>query len=108
VATQMDLGYIGQVALGDTLRLALQCRNPSDVPTSPTGSPSWAIYGTSDTSLLTGSLGGSDADSKTGLRTGDAEITQGNGFASGQRYIVRFAFVISGTTYAAVAYFVVV
>lgn len=108
MATQMDVGYIGQVALGDTLRLALQCRNTSDEPTSPTGSPSWSIYGSSDTALLAGSLGGSDADSKTGLRTGDAEITQGSGFASGQRYIIRFAFVISGTTYAAVGYFVVV
>lgn len=107
MATQMDVGYIGQIALGGTLRLALQCRDTSDVPTTPTGSPGFSIYGSSDTALLAGSLGAADADSKTGFRTGDAVISSGNGFASGNRYIVRFAFVISAVTYAAVGYFVV-
>jgi hypothetical protein len=102
-----DLGYIGQIALGGTLRLALQCRS-SSVPTAPDGAPSWAMYGTSDTSLLTGSLGGSDADSKTGFRTGDAAITSGNGFSSGMRVIVRFAYAVSSSARAAVGYFVVV
>jgi hypothetical protein len=101
-----DLGYIGQIALGGTLRLALQCRS-SSVPTSPDSAPSWAIYGDDDTALLTGSLGGSDADSKTGFRTGDAAITSGNGFASGQRYIARFAYAVSSSARAAVGYFVV-
>ena len=101
----MDLGFLGFVTLGDTLRLALQCRNSSDVPTAPDAAPTWAIYGDSDTSLLTGSLGASDADSKTGFRTGDAAITSGNGFVSGGRYTIRFAYAISSSARAAVATF---
>lgn len=65
------------------------------------------MFGTSDTALLTGSLGASDADSKTGFRTGDAAITEVNGFASGQRVIVRFAYAVSSSARAAVGYFVV-
>lgn len=107
MAVQQDVGYMGQVQLGDTLRLALQCRNGSDVPTAPDAAPTWSMYHDDDTALLTGSLGSSDADSKTGLRTGDAAITQGNGFASGQRIIVRFAYAISSSARAAVGYFVV-
>lgn len=102
----IDLGFLGSVDLGDTLRLHLPCRNTSDVPTTPTGSPAFSIYGpSSDTALLTGSLGASDADSKTGYRTGDAEITSGNGFASGQLCRVLFTFVISSVTYNATATF---
>lgn len=108
MATVQDVGYLGIVTLGDTLRLSLQCRNASDVPTAPDAAPTWAMYGSSDTSLLTGSLGAADADSKTGYRTGDAAITAGNGFASGSRYHVRFAYEISAAARAGVGYFNVV
>lgn len=107
MAVQQDVGYIGQVQLGETLRLALQCRNSSDVPTSPDAAPTFSCYHDDDTALLTGSLGAADADSKTGFRTGDAAITSGNGFASGQRIIVRFAYAISTAARSAVGYFVV-
>ena len=99
-----DLGFLGSIDLEGTLRLALQCRS-SSIPTSPDASPSWAIYGSSDTALLTGSLGASDADSKTGFRTGDAAITAANGFASGNRYTIRFAYAISSAARAALAHF---
>jgi hypothetical protein len=93
-----SLGYIGPVTLGDTVRLAIQCYPASFVATAPDAAPSWAIYKMtegSETSILTGTLGAADADSKTGFRTGDAVITAGNGFASGNVYIVRFAYAIT-------------
>ena len=107
MATQDDVGYMGTIPLGDTLRLALQCVNSSGVVTAPDAAPTWSMYGDSDTALLAGSLGSSDADSKTGLRTGDAAITAGNGFSSGMRVIVRFAYAISSSNRAAIGYFLV-
>lgn len=103
-----DLGFLGYIALGDTLRLGLQCRNGSLVCTAPDAAPTWAMYTDSDTSLLTGTLGAADADSKVGFRTGDAAITSGNGFAVGDRVTVRFFYEISTTDYAAVGFFTVV
>lgn len=104
----IDQGYLGPVALGATLRLAIQCRNGSAVITAPDAAPTWAIYGSDDTALLTGSLGSSDADSKTGFRTGDAAITGGNGFAAGGRYVIRYFYEISGTDYSVIQTFTVV
>lgn len=103
----MHLGFLGYVTLEDTLRLALQCVNGSLVASAPDAAPTWSIYTTSDTAVKTGSLGSSDADSKTGFRTGDAAITAANGFASGDRCIVRFAWAVSATSYAATAEFCV-
>jgi hypothetical protein len=103
-----NLGYLGMIELASTLRLAVQCRNGSAVVTAPDAAPTWSIYGSTDTPVLTGSLGAADADSKTGFRTGNAAITSGNGFAAGQRYIVRVAYAISSTAYAAEGSFHVV
>lgn len=103
-----DLGFLGFVNLEDTLRLALQCRNSSGVSTAPDAAPSWAAYSTSDTSVLTGSLGAADADSKTGFRTGNLVATAANGFAAGGRYTIRFSYAISASARAAVGWFQVV
>lgn len=100
-----DLGFLGFVTLEDTMRLALQCRNGSHVNTAPDAAPTYSIYSTSDTAVLTGSLGAADADSNTGFRTGNAAITAANGFASGGRYIIRFFYEISTTDYSAVGTF---
>lgn len=105
MAVQFDIGDIGHIELGETLRLPIQCRNGSGVVTAPDSAPTWSMYTTSDTAVLTGSLGASDADSKTGFRTGDAAITAANGFASGNRVIVRIAYAISGTDFAGLGYF---
>jgi len=100
-----DLGFLGFITLEDTMRLALQCRNGSHVNTAPDAAPTWKVFGTDDTAILTGSLGAADADSLTGFRTGDAAITAANGFASGGRYIIRFFYEISTTDYSAVGTF---
>lgn len=93
-----EIGYIGPINLGDTPRLFLQCRDGSDAPIAPDAAPSWAIYGTTESSVLTGSLGSSDADSKTGWRSGTAEMTAGNGFAADTLYHIRFAYAHSSGT----------
>lgn len=105
MAVQYDIGFLGSIDLEGTLRLPIQCRNGSGVATTPSSAPTWATYGTTDSSVDTGSLGSSDADSKTGFRTGNAEITAANGYAAGSRYIVRIEYVISGTTYAGIGFF---
>lgn len=105
MAVQYDIGDMGQIDLGETLRLPVQCRNGSGVVTAPDSAPSWSMYTTDDTAKLTGSLGASDADSKTGFRTGDADITAANGFAAGDRVIVRISYAISSTEYASVGFF---
>ncbi len=103
-----DVGYIGPVTLGSTVRLALQCRNGSGVATAPSSAPTWSVYETSDSAVLTGSLGSSDADSKTGFRTGNLAATAGNGFAAGGRYVIRFAYSEGGNARAAVGWFNVI
>jgi len=103
-----ELGFLGFVELGATLRLALQCRNGSQVITAPAAAPAWSVYGTSDTPVITGTLGASDADSKTGFRTGNLVCSSGNGFAAGQRYTIRLSYEISSTAYAAEGFFHVV
>jgi len=100
-----ELGFLGFVELGGTLRLAVQCRNGSLVVTAPDAAPAWSVYGTSDTPVQTGTLGASDADSKTGFRTGNVVCSTGNGFAVGQRYVVRVSYAISSTQYAVEGYF---
>lgn len=96
------------VTLSDTLQILFQCVNGSLVASAPDSAPSYSIYGTDGTALLTGSLGGSDHDSKTGLRRGTAAITSGNGFASGNVYYIRVAYAVSSTSYARVLSFNVV
>lgn len=109
MAVNRDMGYMGSVDLGNTLRLSLQCVNGSDVPTTPDAAPTWAIYDDDDdTSVQTGSLDASDADSKTGFRRGNVVCSAANGFASGKRYTVRFEYDhSSGTNAAAVGHFMV-
>lgn len=93
-------GHLGLIALESTLQILAQCVNGSNVATAPDASPSYSIYGTDGTALLTGTLGGSDHDSKTGQRRGTAAITAANGFAVGNIYYLRVGYAISSTGYA--------
>lgn len=93
-------GNLGFINLGDTLQILAQCVNGSGVATAPDSAPSYSIYNGSGTALLTGSLGGSDHNSKTGLRRGTAAITALNGFAAGSVYQVHVSYAISSTAYA--------
>lgn len=88
-------GYLGLVSLGATLQILNQCHSGSMVASNPDGTPSFAIYDSTGTSLLTGNLGGSNHDSKTGLRRGTAAITAGNSFAAGGVYTIRVAYQVS-------------
>ena len=101
MASFRELGCIGVVELGDTLPLALVCRNGSGVGAAPASAPAYSIYepGNEDFTTVTGSLGASDHDSKTGFRVGSQAITEGNGFESGKNYPVVFSYTISGTAY---------
>ena len=97
-----DLGMMPPVTLGDTIRLSIPCRNGSGVATAPDSAPAWSAYllnGGDDSAIDTGTLSGSDADSKTGFRTGDAAITGGNGFAAGNIYKFLYTYEISSTEY---------
>lgn len=89
-------GFMGFFSIDDTLRLDLQCLNGSLVASAPDSAPSWAIYDNADDSAVqTGSLGSSDADSKTGYRTGTVELSTANGFASGGYYRIRYAYAVT-------------
>ncbi len=103
----MNGQFLGFLDLGDTLRLWVQCRNASSVDTAPTSAPTYSIYAGSDTAIITGSLGSSDADSKTGFRTGDLVCSGANGFASGVLYRARISYAISGSNYSVVHTFFV-
>lgn len=96
----MNGGHLGLIALEATLQILAQCVNGSLVATAPASAPSFSVYGTDGTALLTGSLGASDHDTKTGLRRGTAAITAANGFAVGNIYYVRVGYTISATDYA--------
>lgn len=93
--------YIGPVALGGTLPLAVVCRNGSGVPTTPTGTPTYSVYGPDDltTPLVTGTLSASDTDSKTGLRTGSQAIAAASGFEAGDSCVALVQYVISAVNY---------
>lgn len=103
----MNGQFLGFIALSETLRLWVQCRNGSNVDTAPTSAPTYSVYAGDDTAITTGSLGASDADSKTGFRTGNLVCSAGNGFASGVLYRVRIAYAISGSNYSVVHSFYV-
>ena len=92
-----EIGYMGAQALSGTLYVATIWRNSSEVPTTPTGTPTYAIYSTNfSSSGATGSLDASDQDSKAGLRT--ASISLGSGaYSSGQLY----TFIFQGTVSSA-------
>jgi hypothetical protein len=93
--------YIGPVALGGTLPLAVICRNGSGVPSAPTGTPSFAVYGPDDltTPLATGTLSASDQDSKTGYRTGSLSVASASGFEAGDQCVVLVEYVVSAVNY---------
>ena len=101
-----DLGFIGPAGLGDTVRLALQCRNASDVVPAPTSAPTWSAYlvnGGDDTPIATGTLGAADADSNVGFRTGDMVASSGEGFAAGNLYRILFEYAENSNNHADVA-----
>lgn len=90
-------GYLGLISLGSTLQLLNQCHSGALVATAPDGTPTYAVYDVDGDALLTGSLGASDHDSKTGLRRGTMDLTAGNGFAAGNVYQIRVAYQISAS-----------
>ena len=99
-------GNMGSFDIDLTLQLDLQCINGTLVASDPTAAPTWAIYDNADdVSVQTGALGSSNADSKTGYRTGTVALTTANGFATGGEYRIRFTYAVTGTTYAVVKRF---
>ena len=98
-----DLGYQGNRELGSTLPLGIVCLNASDVPTEPTGTPSYEIYGPgSDTAIHSGTLAGLPG-AETGARADDVVLSAGNGFAANASYFIIITYVVTAVTYKAVA-----
>jgi len=103
----LDIGFIGYVSVGDTLPLAIQCRNGSQVATAPTGAPTYSVYPSGFASAVsTGSLGGADTDSKTGFRTGGLTISVS--YTAGELYTVLFQYAEGGNNRSVIGTFQVV
>lgn len=105
----MDNGFIGFFAVGDTVPIYVLCRNGSHVPTAPDSAPSFTVYDSSGSavSAVTGTLGASNHDSKTGLRRGSFVASSANGFAIG-KYTIYVSYAISSTSYASELFFSIV
>ena len=67
----LDIGFIGHVAAGGSLPLAIQCRDSEFKPVSPTSVPLYRVYPDGFGSYAaSGYLGESDTGGKVGGWTG--------------------------------------
>lgn len=99
------MSYVGQVKKDSSITLWLQCVDSSGVAATPTGTPTYRIYGTAEAAIASGNLDASDQDSQTGLRS--VSVTAGSGYTAGQVYSARLSWVSGGSTFVKVVRFMV-
>jgi hypothetical protein len=102
--------FIGLYNLDASLYLKCQTKNSSGTPTAAdTNAVTYRIYSAAGgAAILSGSYSTTVVDSQTGLYITTAlTLSSANGFASGNTYLVRIAYAISGTNYVETQYFTV-
>lgn len=103
-----DIGFIGFIDLDATLPVAIQCRDSSGVPTSPSAAPTYTVYPPGFAEFIaTGSLDASDKDSKSGFRTGSIAATSATGYESNRLYTVIYEYSAGSQNRAAIGTFMV-
>lgn len=101
----LDIGFIGNVAAGGVLPLALQCRDGSLQSAEPTGTPSYFVFDTDGTAIVSGNMSITPSG-VVGFRMDSLSI--GSRFEPGVLYTVRFDYVQSGERRSCVGSFMVV
>lgn len=103
----LDIGFIGHVASGGSLPLAIQCRDSEFKPASPTAAPSYTIYPDGfSSSIATGSLSDSNTDGKTGFRTGSLEVGSAT-YSAGELYTILYEYTAGGQARSVIGTFLV-
>jgi hypothetical protein len=103
----LDIGFIGHVATGGSLPLAIQCRDSEFRPASPTNVPAFTIYPDGFSSwVASGSLGASDTGGKVGFRTASLTISTAT-YSAGELYTVLFEYRAGGQSRTAIGTFLV-
>tara|TARA_R110002051_G_scaffold268380_4_gene328441 strand:+ start:856 stop:1164 length:309 start_codon:yes stop_codon:yes gene_type:complete len=101
----LDIGFIGNVAAGGVLPLALQCRDASLRSIEPTGTPSYVIFKTDGSTIATGTMS-IDPSGYLGFRMDSLSV--GNSYEPGVLYTVRFDYKVDGVDRSCVGSFMVV
>ena len=86
----------GTRILGDEIMLGCSCDPGNGVPTAPDSAPTMRIYDSTGTLVVGKTIPPLDKFSSTGLFSYMQPLN--SSFATG-RYVVRYSYVISGTTY---------
>lgn len=103
----LDIGFIGHIAAGGSLPLAIQCRDSEFRPASPTNVPSYTIYPDGFSSYVaSGSLSASDTGGKVGFRTGSLAISTAT-YSAGELYTVLFEYRAGGQSRTVIGTFLV-
>lgn len=103
----LDIGFIGHVAAGGSLPLAIQCRDSEFKITHPVSAPSYTVYPDGfSSSIATGSLGASNTDGKAGFRTGSLEVATAT-YSAGELYTILFEYTASGQARSVIGTFLV-
>lgn len=87
--------------LGGKVLIPIQCRNSSDVPTSPDSDPTYVVYD-SDGAAVSGQSGTVTLNpgSKTGFYLLVLTVSSGNNYASNSKYTVLVEWEISSSARA--------
>lgn len=96
----IEIGYIGQVTLEDSIALSVICQNGSSLPTNPDSAPTYTIIDKDGTDLSgeTGSMSLTPA-SETGLRAVLLPVTSANGYAADSLYTFTVSYELSSVAY---------
>ena len=89
------MAWIGRKALGEEIKLTVQCTTASRVPTAPDQAPTYRVYTEAGVLVTNGSLPPTERYQATGLF--EYMLPLNSSFSTG-RYFVRYAYVISSVT----------
>lgn len=90
------MNSMGIVDLEDSLPIPILTVNGSDVPTTPDADPTWKVFDSAGTEVLTGTAT-VNPGSETGFYHAVVACTAANGFASGQTYTFYAEWAISSS-----------
>jgi len=103
----LDIGFIGHVAAGGSLPLAIQCRDSEFKPASPTNTPAYTVYPDGfSSSIASGSLSASNTGGKVGFRTGSLGISTST-YSAGELYTILFEYRAGGQERTVIGTFLV-
>ena len=103
----LDIGFVGHVAAGGSLPLAIQCRDSEFTPASPIAAPSYFIYPDGfATYVATGSLSATDTGAQTGFRTGSLDVDTAT-YSAGELYTIFVRYTAGGKARSVIGTFLV-